>query len=89
MPPPQPEPAPCGCCPDCVGKASGTMGECEDDTCRDIDPPAGTGPWVLYWHPNINQGFPYWEAVANVLAPPPVAQRDNRKPARKRVMKKG
>jgi hypothetical protein len=61
-------PAPCGCCPDCAGKPSGTMGGCEDGVCRDIPPPQGEGPWVLYVNANVNQGFPYWESVANVIA---------------------
>lgn len=45
------------------------MGACEDDTCRDIPPPqGGNGPWVLYCDANVNEGFPYWERVANVEA---------------------
>ena len=65
---PDPLPMPCSCCPDCAGKASGTMGACEDGVCRDIPPPQGTGPWVLYWNANVNQGFPYWESLANLAA---------------------
>lgn len=66
------EEKPCRCCPDCVGKASGTMGACEDDTCRDIPPATAPGGSVLYQHPNVNQGFQYWESLANLaeaLAP--------------------
>lgn len=58
----------CSCCPDCTGKPSGTMGGCEDGVCRDVPPPQGAGPWVLYWATNINGNFPYWESVANVIA---------------------
>ena len=43
------------------------MGACEDNACRDIPPPQGTGPWVLYWNANVNQNFPYWESVDNVV----------------------
>lgn len=58
--------APCSCCPDCVGKASGTLGACEDDGCRTIPPPQGIGPWVLFWKTEVNGNFPYWEAVTNL-----------------------
>lgn len=44
------------------------MGACEDGACRDIPPPQGIGPWVLYVNANVNNGFPYWESVANVEA---------------------
>lgn len=46
------------------------MGGCEDDTCRDIPPATGLGGSVLFQHPNINEGFPYWEELAN-LEPAP------------------
>jgi len=51
---------PCGCCPDCVGKPSGTMGSCEDDQCVDLPPPDYFG--VISYDPNRSPWKgPYWE----------------------------
>ncbi len=58
---------PCGCCPDCTGKASGTMGCCEDDGCTDIAPPDYFA--VLVVDPARPGALPYWERPANLPAP--------------------
>lgn len=44
------------------------MGACEDGACRDIPPPVAMTGSVLYQHPNVNQGFQYWESIANLAA---------------------
>jgi hypothetical protein len=50
------------------------MGACEDGGCYDIPPPqgAGNGPFVLTVVRDANGGMPYWEAIANIAAPPAV-----------------
>lgn len=42
----------------------------EDDGCHDLPPPQGTPPWVWFWHPNVNNNFPYWESLTNLEAAP-------------------
>jgi hypothetical protein len=44
------------------------MGACEDGGCRDIPPPQGVGPWVLFWKTEVNGNFPYWESVGNLAS---------------------
>jgi hypothetical protein len=57
-PPGPPTSVPCDCTEWCVGKASGTMGYCEDGIWREIAPPTVNS--VLKF--NASSGVPYWNA---------------------------
>lgn len=72
---PIPMPVPC-VCPDPVGKASGTIPVTEDDGWYYMPPPTGpgNGPFVPVVVKNINNGLPFWEEVANLVAAAVAAQ---------------
>jgi hypothetical protein len=59
-----------GNCPDPVGQPSGAVPVTEDDGWYYMPPPAGAGngPFIPVVERTLNNGLPYWESAAAVIA---------------------